>query len=147
MQEVDAMNWVVLIVWLLTAVGGFTLIGIWLRHGGMDSAVMRRFPKGLPWLHGLSAVVSLVLFLAYLIADVDSLKPVVLIGLLVTAVFGFWMFALWLGKNRQPAARAVGADAARAPEDHFPNGLVALHGIAAVATLVLYIVAAYIVAS
>ena len=42
--EVDAMNWVVLIVWLLTAVGGFTLIGIWLRHGGMDSAVMRRFP-------------------------------------------------------------------------------------------------------
>jgi len=141
------MNWVVLIVWLLTAVGGFTLIGIWLQHGGMNAAVMRRFPKALPWLHGLSAVVSLVLFVVYLLGDIDSLKPVVLVGLLITAVFGFWMFALWLGKNRQPLARAVGADVARAPEDHFPNAVVALHGIAAVATLVLYIVAAYVVAS
>jgi hypothetical protein len=141
------MNWVVLIVWLLTAIGGFTLIGIWRRHGGMDEGVMRRFPKALPGVHGLVAVISLVLFIIYLLGDIDSLKPVVLIGLLVTAVLGFWMFALWLGKNRQPVSPAVGADVARAPEDHFPNGLVALHGIAAVATLILYIVAAYIVAS
>lgn len=141
------MNWVTLVVWLITAVGGFTLIGIWLQHGGMQSSTVRRFPKALPWLHGLAAVISLLLFVIYLFADVDGLKPVVLIGLLVTAVLGIWMFVLWLGKSRQTMARAVGADAARAPEDHFPNAVVALHGIAAVATLILYIIAAFVVAS
>jgi hypothetical protein len=141
------MNWVVLVVWLLTAVGGFTLIGIWLQHGGMQAAAIRRFPKALPWLHGLSAVVSLVLFLVYLFADAEALKPIVLIGLLLTAVLGIWMFVLWLSRRGQTMARAVGADAARAPEDNFPNAVVALHGIAAVATLILYIVAAYVVAS
>lgn len=141
------MNWVTLVVWLLTAVGGFTLIGIWFRHGGMESSVVRRIPKPLPLLHGLAAVVSLVLFVIYLFADVDALKPVVLIGLLITAVLGIWMFVQWLSRGRRTMARAVGADVARAPEDHFPNAVVALHGIAAVATLVLYIIAAFVVAS
>jgi hypothetical protein len=141
------MNWVTLVVWLLTAVGGFTLLGIWLQHGGMDTVATRRIPKPLPYLHALAAVASLILFLIYLFADVDALKPVVLIGLLITAVLGIWMFVRWLSKGRQITARAVGADVARAPEDHFPNVVVALHGIAAVATLILYIVAAYIVAS
>lgn len=140
-------KWVTLIVWLLTAVGGFTLLGVWLRHGGNQSAVLRRFPKALPYLHALFAVVSLVLFVVYLIKDLDALKPVVLIGLLITAVLGIAMFVMWLGRNRARQSPAVGADVARAPEDHFPNAVVALHGIAAVATLVLYIIAAYVVAS
>lgn len=140
------MNWVTLVVWLLTAIGGFTLLGIWLQHGGMDAATTRYFPKGLPYLHAFAAVISLILFLIYLFADVDALKPVVLIGLLITAALGFWMFSLWLGKRRQTTAHAVGADVARAPEDHFPNAVVALHGIAAVATLVLYIIGVYVLA-
>src|SRR4051794_6228280 len=113
-QEACAMNWVTLIVWLLTAVGGFTLLGIWLRHGGNDSAVMRRFPKGLPYLHALFAVVSLVLFLVYLFADVDALKPIVLVGLLITAVLGIAMFVMWLSRSRVRQSPAVGADVARA---------------------------------
>lgn len=141
------MNWVTLVVWLVTAVGGFTLLGIWLQHGGMTASGVRRFPKALPWLHGLAAVASLVLFVIYLFADIDSLKPVVLAGLIITAALGIAMFVMWLGKARQTMARSVGADAARAPEDHFPNAVVALHGIAAVATLILYIIAAFVVAS
>lgn len=141
------MKWVTLVVWLLTAVGGFTLLGVWLQHGGMGSPGVRRFAKPLPFLHALAAVVSLVLFLVYIFADVDGLKPVVLIGLLITAILGFTMFAKWLGRSRAVQARALGADAARAPEDHLPTPIVAIHGIAAVATLVLYIVAAYVVAS
>jgi hypothetical protein len=138
------MNWVTLVVWLLTAVGGFTLIGIWLQHGGVRSTAARRFPKPLPFLHALAAIVSLVLFLIYIFADLDSLKVVTLIGLLITAVLGIAMFVMWLAGARTRAAQA-GAD--NPPEDHFPTPLVALHGIAAVATLVLYIVAAFIVAS
>jgi hypothetical protein len=146
-QEVGTMKWVTLVVWLLTAVGGFTLLGIWLQRGGMGSPAVRRFAKPLPWLHGLAAVVSLVLFIIYLIADTDALKPVVLIGLLITAVLGFTMFAKWLGRARMAQSPAIGADVARAPEDHLPTPIVVIHGIAAVATLVLYIIAAYIVAS
>ncbi len=141
------MKWVTLVVWLLTAVGGFTLLGIWLQHGGMRSSVTRRFPKPLPWLHGLAAVVSLVLFLIYLFADTDALKPIVLIGLLITAALGITMFVMWLSRGGMRRSPAVGADVAGAPEEHFPNAVVALHGIAAVATLVLYIIAAYVVAS
>jgi hypothetical protein len=137
------MNWVTLVVWLVTAVGGFTLIGIWLQHGGTSSAAARRFPKPLPFLHGLAAVISLVLFLIYIFADMDSLKIVTLIGLLITAVLGIAMFVMWLGGVRTRTASA----GAGAPEDHFPTPLVAIHGIAAVATLILYIVAAYVVAS
>lgn len=138
------MNWVTLVVWLLTAVGGFTLIGIWLRHGGMSATAARRFPRPLPFLHAIAAVVSLVLFLIYIFADLDSLKVVTLIGLLITAALGIAMFVLWLGGAR---TRIAPADASGAPEDHFPTPLVAIHGITAVATLVLYIVAAFIVAS
>ena len=138
------MNWVTLVVWLVTAVGGFTLIGIWLQHGGMSSTAARRFPKPLPFLHGFTAVVSLVLFLVYIFADMDSLKVVTLVGLLITAALGIAMFVMWLGGARTRTA-PVGADGA--PEDHFPTPIVALHGIAAVGTLILYIVAVFIVAS
>ncbi len=141
------MKWATLVVWLLTAIGGFTLLGIWLQRGGMGSPTTRRFPKALPWLHGLLAVASLVLFLVYLFADVDALKPVVLVGLILTAALGIAMFVMWLGRTRVQHSPAVGADVASAPEDHFPTPIVALHGIAAVATLILYIVAAFVVAS
>jgi len=47
------MKWVTLVVWLITAIGGFTLLGIWLQRGGMGSPAKRRFSKALPWLHGL----------------------------------------------------------------------------------------------
>lgn len=140
------MNWVTLIVWLVAALGGFTLVGIWLREGGWN-AVVRRFPKPLPMLHALAAVVSLVLFLVWWAEDVNSLKYITLIGLLLTAVLGIAMFVMWIAGLRAPTAPAMGADVARAPEDRFPVPLVALHGVAAVATLVLYIVAAFIVAS
>lgn len=141
------MDWLTLVVWLLTAVGGFALLGVWLQHGGMGSPVVRRFTKPLPFLHALAAVVSLVLFLFYIFLDGAVLKLITLVGLLLTAVLGIAMFVLWLGGTRTTQPATVGADAGRAPEDHFPIPLVAIHGIAAVATLILYIVAAFIVAS
>ena len=141
------MNVVTLVVWLLTAVGGFTLVGIWLQHGGLDTTRSRRFPRSLPFAHAAAAVISLVLFIVYWIADVDVLKPIVLIGLLLTAVLGITMFVQWVGKFRQPVPGSVGAASARPAEDDFPTVLVAIHGVAAVATLILYIVAAFVVAS
>lgn len=142
----DRMHLLTLIVWLATAVGGMVLVGIWLQHGGLGDAPQRRFSKPLPLLHGGAAVISLVLFLVYWIADVEPLREAVLAGLIVTAVLGFVMFARWLAGSRRTLP-SVGADRASAPEDRFPGALVALHGIAAVATLVLFLVAAYVVAA
>jgi len=137
-------NWVTLVVWLITAVGGFALVGIWLRNGAATAAT-RRFPMPAPFVHALFAVASLVLFLVYWATDSDSLKVVVLIGLLVTAVLGIWMFLKWVGGLSARTA-ATGGPAGTAPEDSFPVALVALHGIAAVSTLVLFIIAAFVVA-
>ena len=67
-----------------------------------------------------------------------------LIGLLITAALGIAMFVMWLAGAR---ARTAPADTSGAPEDHFPTPLVALHGIAAVATPVLYLVAAFTAAT
>lgn len=140
------MHLLTLIVWLATAVGGMVLLGIWLQYGGLGDTPQRRFGKPLPLLHGGAAVVSLVLFLVYWIGDVEPLREIVLAGLIVTAALGFVMFARWLAGSRHTAP-SVGADRAAAPEDRFPGAVVALHGVAAVATLVLYLVAAYIVAT
>lgn len=140
------MHLLTLIIWLVTAVGGIILVAIWLQHGGMGDAPQRRFSKPLPLLHGGAAVISLLLFLAYWIGDVEPLREVVLAGLLITAVLGFVMFGRWLTGIRQ-ASPSVGAARASAPEDRFPAILVALHGVAAVATLVLYLAVAYVVAT
>jgi hypothetical protein len=32
------MKWAALMLWLLTAGGGFITLGLWLRHGGMREA-------------------------------------------------------------------------------------------------------------
>lgn len=135
-----------MVVWLATAIGGFVLVIIWLQNGGLGETVQRRFAKPLPFLHGGAAVISLVLFLIYWLGDVEALREIVLVGLLLTAALGFAMFVRWLAGARGAAPPSVGAARAVAPEDRFPSSLVIIHGIAAVATLVLYIAAAYIVA-
>ncbi|HEU5423639.1 MAG TPA: hypothetical protein VFU72_08875 [Nitrolancea sp.] len=141
------MNLATLIVWLVTAVGGLILVGIFLSRGGLQTGREHRFPRPLPFAHALLAVASLVLFLIWWANGSDALKPIVLVGLLLTAVLGIWMFVLWLGKLRVRLSPSVGAATTRPAEDSFPTVLVALHGILAVSTLVLYIVAAFIVAS
>jgi hypothetical protein len=140
-------NIATLVVWLLAAVAGLALVAIWLQRGGLEVGRPRRFPRPLPFAHAAAAVISLVLFLVYWAADIDGLKLVVLAGLLLTAVLGITMFVNWVAKFRQPATGTVGAASAAPAEDAFPTALVALHGVAAVATLILYIVAAFIVAS
>jgi manganese efflux pump family protein len=141
------MELLTLVVWLATAVGGFALLAVWIQHGGMGDAAQRRFSKPLPLLHGGTAVISLILFLIYWLGDVSGLREVVLAGLLVTAVLGFAMFGKWLAGVRRRPAHSVGAARVEAPEDSFPKVLVVIHGIAAVATLVLYLAAAYVVAT
>jgi hypothetical protein len=131
-----------LVTWLITAVGGFVLLGTWISRGGArrdPGAAPSRFPPGLIFGHFLLAVVALVLWIIYLVADSDGLAWVSFALVVVVALLGFTMFFRWLPQARSRTGSA-GADATA--ERHFPVGVVIAHGVFAAATLVLVLLAA-----
>ncbi|GAA0424389.1 hypothetical protein Acor_45210 [Acrocarpospora corrugata] len=125
-----------LITWLITAVGGFVMLGIWISRGGL-----RQRPTHLPapvlFGHFLLAAAGLIVWIVYVIADIDALAWVAFVILLPVALLGFVMLARWL------RARAGDATAADAPAERaFPVAVVIGHGLFAVITLVLVLLTA-----
>ena len=144
------MKWAALITWVITALGGFGLLVIWLQRGGVKQADQpgRRIRPPLIFTHLLLAASGLVLWIIYLAADKKGWAWAAFIVLLVVASLGFAMFALWLQRRQAtPALAGTGASATMpegsAPaEQHFPVPVVALHGILAATTLVLVLLTA-----
>jgi hypothetical protein len=138
------MKWAALIAWVITAGGGFVLLSIWLRRGGMrqQQEAGNRIRPPLILSHFLLAAGGLVVWIIYLFADKDVLTWIAFGILAVVALLGWTMFAIWL---RRRQARAGGSDIA-APgipaEQHFPVAIVALHGLLAVTTVVLVLLTA-----
>ncbi len=141
------MKWAALITWVITALGGFGLLAIWLQRSGIKDAEQpgRRIRPPLIFTHFLLAAGGLVLWIIYLAADTKGWAWAAFVVLLVVASLGFGMLALWL-QRRQAAGRAVVAGAGGSAsalegstpaEQHFPVPVVALHGLLAATTLVL----------
>jgi manganese efflux pump family protein len=134
-----------LITWVITALGGFVLLGTWISRGGTrqgaGDAAASRFPPGLIFGHFLLAATGLVLWIVYLVTDSSALAWVCFAILLVVALLGFTMFARWLQVRRASVA-AGGQVSAGPPEQHFPVPVVILHGLLAATTLVLVLLAA-----
>ena len=131
-----------LIIWIVTALGGDVLLGTWLSRGGLRAreAGASRFPPGLIFGHFLLAATGLVVWIIYVITDTDALTWVALAILVVVAALGFTMVGRW---RQDRAAVATGeANVARPAEQHFPVAVVYLHGLLAVATLVLVLLTA-----
>ena len=61
------MKWVALIVWVITALGGFGLLGVWLRRGGIEQPAQpgRRIRPPLILTHMVLAAAGLVLWVVY----------------------------------------------------------------------------------
>lgn len=135
------MEWAALIAWIATAGGGVFLLSIWLSRGGMrqqGEAGMRIRPP-LILGHFLLAATGLVLWIIYVATDSDALAWVAFALLVVVALLGFTMFAIWYQRReRGPAREAAGVPA----EQHFPVPVVGLHGLLAVTTVVLVFLAA-----
>ena len=133
------MAWAALILWIVTALGGFYLLATWLRHGGMQQADRpgRRIRPPLILGHFALAATGLVLWIIYVASDSDALAWIAFVLLLVVALLGFTMLAAWLAQ-RGGAAAAETADAA---ERNFPQAVVGLHGVLAATTLVLVFLA------
>src|SRR5687768_5330580 len=127
------MEWAALISWVVTAGGGFVLLGLWLRHGGMrQRGPGRRIRPPLILSHFALAATGLVLWIIYLISDSDALAWIAFAVLVAVALLCWTMFAVWW-QRRQARATAAGATPAAEPaEQLFPVPIVALHGLLAV---------------
>lgn len=125
-----------LILWIITAGGGFVLLAKWLMGGGAKPGTTSRLPAPIVFAHFLVAVVGLVLWIVYLIADVDSLAWISLALLVLLALTGFAMVARWLPSVSHDAGPN------NPPEKSFPLPVVGAHGVFAVATLVVVLLTA-----
>lgn len=135
-----------LVAWVVTALGGFVMLARWISHGGLRQQHVgpTRFPAGLVFGHFGLAAAGLVLWIAYLLADIDQLAWAAFVVLLPVALLGFAMFARWTGARRRGAVGvAAGAPAGAEPaEQALPVPVVVAHGVFAVATVVLVLLAA-----
>lgn len=129
-----------LVTWLLTAGGGFVLLGTWIAKGGVRQAQagQSRFPPALIFGHFVLAVVGLLAWIGYLISDdTAGLAWAAFVILLPVVLLGFTMLLRWL-----PGRRTGGTGGTVAAEQRFPVPVVAVHGLLAVATVVLVLLAA-----
>jgi hypothetical protein len=136
-----------LITWVLTAGGGFYLLGTWISKGGHRQPTTSRFPPAVIFGHFALAAIGLVVWIIYVAAGGKGLAWTAFIILLPVALLGFAMLARWIPTYRAraatPAATPAAAPADPTPaEGHFPVAVVGVHGILAVTTLVLVLLTA-----
>jgi uncharacterized membrane protein len=135
------MEWIALIAWILTAGGGFVLLSIWVTRGGLrqQREAGSRIRPPLIFSHFGLAATGLVLWIIYLATDSDALAWIAFVILAVVALLGWTMFAIWYQQRQRRLAAAAEAVGVASPpaEQHFPVSIVTVHGILAVATVVL----------
>ena len=122
-----------LVAWVVTALGGFVLLGRWLQGGGQKPGASR-LPAPVVFGHFLLAAGGLVVWIVYVLTDTGALAWVAVALLVLIALLGFTLVARWLPVRRTAAA---GSADARLP---FP--VVAGHGVLAVTTVVLVLLTA-----
>ena len=120
-----------LITWLITAVGGFVMLGLWISRGGHRPDSGTRLAPGLVFSHVGLAVTGLVVWIVYLAVDKTALAWIAFVLLLPVAALGFTMLARWIPARRTGTA-----------ESRFPVPVVIGHGLFAATTLVLVLLAA-----
>src|SRR3954447_5522566 len=145
------MKWAALIAWVATAGGGFVMLGIWLRNGGLGRAAEagQRIRPPLIFSHLGLAAAGLIVWIAYVAADKDALAWVAVALLVPVALLGFGMLAIWIQRRQgapTPATSGGGgtidSTGSETAEQGFPVPIVVGHGLLAVTTLVLAVLTA-----
>jgi len=126
-----------LVTWVLTAGGGFVLLVLWLKNGGMAQREKGRIRPAIILTHFALAAAGLVLWIVYVANDSTTVAWVAFGLLVVVALIGFTMLGIWLSQRRGGAALP-----SPAAEQRFPVAIVGLHGLLAATTLVLVFLAA-----
>jgi uncharacterized membrane protein len=128
------MDWAALITWVLTAGGGFVLLAIWLKNGGMSQQDGGRIRSARILSHFALAATGLVLWIVYVASNSSAVAWIAFALLLVVALIGFSMLAIWLAQRQRRDTAAS--------EQRFPVAIVGVHGLLAATTLVLVFLAA-----
>jgi hypothetical protein len=118
------------------------LFALWLRHGGMRQREGRQIRPPLILSHFGLAALGLVLWIIYLGTDSDALAWIAFALLVAVAVLGWTMFFIWWGRRQAGAAVEPASTGGMPAEQHFPVVVVTLHGLLAVTTVVLVLLAA-----
>jgi hypothetical protein len=139
-----------LVAWVITALGGFVLLGRWITRGGLRQQRngTTRFPAGVVFGHFGLAAAGLLVWIAYLLLDSDRLAWIGFAVLVPVAVLGFTLLARWSAGRRYRSAvevtsagSSVTSDAEPA-EQTLPVPVVVAHGLFAIATVVLALLTA-----
>ena len=127
------MGFLVLSVWLSTAILGGHLFTVWLRHGGLQQrrAGVTRLPLWLVLGHVALAATGLLAWIAFLLGHAWAMGWAAWAVVLVVASLGFAMLLRWLPTS----GRHAHGDATA--ERHFPVTAVVAHGLCATATVLL----------
>ena len=157
-----------LVAWILTAGLGLYMFAIWLIEddGSIDGKSYRRLRAPVVFGHAGLAVIGLCVWIISIYVHMNSLSWVTLLILALVATLGVFMFTRWIPVHRMysesadlPARQAAGMAQGRAgpglyeaggpihqlepmpPERNFPLPVVLLHGVLAVTTVTLVVIA------
>lgn len=132
-----------LIAWILTAGGGAFMLAKWVSGGGHRDRTRTHLPPPMVFGHFALAALGLVLWIGYVFTDNHSVGWVALALLIPVAALGVAMVLRWWPVHRKHT-QLVGAGASGAgdaPERSFPVAVVLAHGVLAVVTVVLGLLA------
>jgi hypothetical protein len=139
-----------LISWVATAGFGLTMLSIWVGRGGIRSSFRRRLTSRRMLVHIVPAVLGLLVWIVFVAHGPAPFGWVALALLAPVGALGFWNFFLWQ-KRRLGVLRAtrshwdlppgVAGNEQIPAEQHFPVASVFLHGVLAVATIGLVLLA------
>jgi hypothetical protein len=141
------MGFVALITWFVAILAGLYMLAVWLiENDVMGHATPSRLPPPVIFGHLFLAGTGFTLWVAYLVLHRKVLAWAAVVVLLGIATLGLTMFLRWIPVYRgadDPAEVAGATPAGREipAEGHFPVILVALHGLLAVTTLILVVLA------
>jgi hypothetical protein len=136
------MSLMALTFWLLTAVGGFYMMGVAARTGNTRSgATESHLPSFVIFTHMALAMTGLAVFAIYMGTAADGLAWGALVILALVASSGLHMFFKWK-KDRRGSEAEVARNRERLAEQQIPSPVVLIHGVTAFATIVLLLLTA-----
>jgi hypothetical protein len=132
-----------LIAWILTAGGGAFMLAKWVGGGGHRDRTRTHLPPAVVFGHFALAALGLVLWIVYVFTDQHTVGWVALALLIPVAALGLVMVSRWLPVHRGRAQPVGGASSTLEdpPERSFPVPVVLAHGVLAVVTVVLGLLA------
>ena len=133
------MNPAAFAAWLLTALAGFVLFATWVSGGGIERSKGGAFSPVVVFAHLGLAAIGLFAWIVHLVSGSDGAAWVSVGALVPLVILGLVMLAMWLD-GRSPSGDVD--PTTRPPEQWFPSSIVVLHGLGALLTVILVVVAA-----